>query len=700
MTDSRRQKNGAPLGNASEDIDGPSSSGATKKGRTKWFKKFFLGSKAPEDGTIQSLIHQKQFYKALKELVAQENRISDDAPRHTKDIDSLYESLEKEMFQVISESIVQNPGDPLVQVIKAINKQEKEDSKILQNKEIAGRRRTTPRKWKEKWARCVEESVSQRTSNGSAISTKNTTSCLSQRFSNLGKTFKNDLIHVIQNLGPLYPPEFNVCNLYARRYHQYFVSEIESVTEYELTEEDTYFLLCWIHNLYPQTILRDPAVQGHIDESPLETLLPTRKIERLEKNFVDSEVNSLETSLEKSLNSESKRWMNGKEPSKVGRNYQSKLQAEVTQIYRDSIQKTAEISEEMSNKMAPHLVKELQNFLTRYQSLFVEYTQRKYQKHFKAITIGNINCSWAFRNFLEDKDLRLERRSKENLISVLQEFEAVGYDALLQNMFKELKSRFRKLCHGNDRKHYFPDIMQYVKSYVTSLQPLCQPCFQVMIGKIHYQVVLEYITRLLEKPVRFEDPIQLRTMANQMVVNANRISSFFSSQGSQETWLLPLLKKLAEIIKLEDPQDIVHTICELAKEYTDIRSEHIIAILHIKGNLDIPRAESVLKKLKYRIRGPNSANRTPLFSLIEPFSPEWLLCSIRRERGDGLCHCLYELYRTMKFISNVIIDQLCKSINKDTPPKYYPHKPSFRISTVQARRMAQAMEMGLLVCHN
>ncbi|XP_044128500.1 tumor necrosis factor alpha-induced protein 2-like [Bufo gargarizans] len=699
MTDSRTQKNCAPLGNASEDISGPSSS-ATKKGRRNWFKKFFLGSKAPEDGTIQSLIHQKQFYKALKELVAQKNRISDDAPRHTKDIDSLYESLEKEMFQVISESIVQNPGDPLVQVIKAINKQEKEDSKILQNKEIAGHQRTTPRKWKEKWARCVAESVSQRISNGSAISTKNTTSCLSQRFCNLGKTFKNDLIHVIQNLGPLYPPEFNVCNLYARCYHQYFMSEIESVTEYELTEEDTYFLLCWIHNLYPQTILRDPAIQGHIDESQLETLLPTRKIERLEKIFVDSEVNSLETSLEKSLNSESKRWKDGKEPSKVGRYYQSKLQTEVTQIYRDSIRKTAEISEEMSNKMAPHLGKELQNFLTRYQSLFVEYTQKKSQKHFKAITIDNINCSWAFRNFLEDIDLRLERRMKENLISVLQEFEAVGYDALLQNMFEELKSRFRKLCHGNNRKDYFSDIMQYVKSYVTSLKTLCQPCFQVMIGKIHYQVVLEYITRLMEKPVRFEDPIQLGTIANQMVVNANRICSFFSSQGSQETWLHPLLKKLAEIIKLEDPQEIVHNISELAKEYTDIRSEHIIAILHIKGNLDIPKAESVLKKIKYRIRGPNSANRTPLFSLIKPFPPEWLLCSIRRERGDGLCDCLYELYMTMKFIRNMLIDRWCKSINVDTPPKYYPHKPSFRISTVQARRMAQAMEMGMLVCHN
>ncbi|XP_066461910.1 tumor necrosis factor alpha-induced protein 2-like [Eleutherodactylus coqui] len=687
------QKKSEQLGNTPKDINDPSSSGVKKRGGLKWLQNFFTSARAniPEAESIQMLIQQKRFYQAVKELIVIENTVSDNVPLHskTKDIDSLYESLEKEMCQVILDSIVQIPGDSLIEAIKAIQKQEKEDAKILKHDDITGQNQRQPRKWKEKWMKCIEESVSQQISKAHRIPTNRSSSCLSQKFCNLGKTFKNDLIHVVKNLSPHYTAEFNACNLYTQYYHKNFMSELGSITEYELTEEDTYFLLCWIHNLYPQTILRDPAIQGHIDESKLESLLPPRIIRKLERNFINWEANTLETFLENSLNLQEKRWKNGKEPAKVGRYYQSKLQMDVAQIYHDSIQKAAEISQEISLKIASHLGQELQKFLIRYQSLVVEYTQKKKkQNSFRAITIANVNCNQSFRSLLDNKDLNLEGRLKENLGLVLQNLETLLCDALVQDMFKKLKSCFRKLHHGKNRKQNFPDIMQYVKSYVTTLKPLCKPCFQVVIGKIHFQVVLEYIARLMEKPVRFENPIQLRTVAAQMVGNSIHIKSFFSNKGSQETWLNPLLEKLAEIIKLENLQEIIYAISELAKEYTDMCKEHIIAILHIKGNIDRHQAVSALKQIEHRrTSGTNGTNSSPFFSFIKPFSSQWLLCNNNGHRRNCLNNSVFEIYVTMKFIRNMVVHFWCKKLNVDTPPKFYPHNPAFKISNVNARRM-------------
>ncbi|XP_075138758.1 tumor necrosis factor alpha-induced protein 2-like isoform X1 [Leptodactylus fuscus] len=670
MKDKRLKKN-KHLGHTQD--DGSSSTGAAKTKGLSWLKNVFSspGAKTSKAGTIKHLIQQKKFHDATKELIGIENTVSDDIP--LQDIDSLYEYLEEEMSKVILKSTIQVPGDSLIQVIKAIKKREKEDYKILNNEDVTAHNQKTPRKWMEKWRKWIEVSESQQT--GKALRTPDNTSdsCLSQKLCNLGKTYKNDIIHVIKNLSQIYPAEFNVCNLYAQYYHKNVMSKIRSITEHGVAEEDTYFLLCWIHSIYPQTILRDPTVQGHIDESKLESLLPPEMTRKLERNFLSCETNTLKTFFTESLNVEAKNWKDGKEPTKVESYYQSKLQINVPKTYLETIQRAAEISEEMSIKLAPRLTEELHKFLIRYQFMVLEYTQKRKQNSFKPITIANINCIWSFRSLLENENLRIEDRMKQNLRLILEELETLGYHALLQDMFRKLKSYFRNLHHGKNRKHNFADIMKYVKSFVSSLKPLCHSSFQVVIGKIHFQVVLEYVTRLMVKPVRYEDHIQLRTVASQMHVNANRIQNFFSCHESQETWLKPVIGKLAKILRLENQEDIINQISELAQEYTDISKEHIIAIFHMKGNIDRPQVESALRKIEgRRRRRANSTNSLPLFSLIEPFSSQWLECNPKIE--DCVCSCLSRLYMTFQFTCNITIHFICKKINVDTPPKFFPHR--------------------------
>ncbi|XP_075187291.1 LOW QUALITY PROTEIN: tumor necrosis factor alpha-induced protein 2-like [Anomaloglossus baeobatrachus] len=427
-----------------------------------------------------------------------------------------------------------------------------------------------------------------------------------------------------------------------------------------------FFLQC-------RRILRDPLIQGHIDESKLQILLPPRTIEQLERTYVECEEDKLETQLEKSLDLEVKRWNDRKEPVQEGRYYLSGLEKDVTKIFIASLKRTAKISETMSCKMAPCLGRKLQDFLTRYHNLVVEYTVtlKKKEKCFWNITIANINSILAFRNLLESKDLRIQGETKETLNHVLHEFETLGYNALLQDLFEKLKPHFKKLQHGKDRKQNCTEIMDNVMSCISSLKHLCQPYYQVMISKIHSQMVLEYVTQVLENPVRLENSIQLKFAAAQMAKNADKIKFYFKRKGSQEIWLDPLLNQLANIIKALNQEDTINEICTLAEQYTDLSREHIVAILHIKGNINIHEARSALEKIEYRRRHRNISVRSrPLFSRITPFSSDWLFRGYRRH---GVDFCCLNICGFVQYTRNMFIHLCCKLVNVDTPPKYYPH---------------------------
>ncbi|KAM4013490.1 tumor necrosis factor alpha-induced protein 2-like [Anomaloglossus baeobatrachus] len=475
-----------------------------------------------------------------------DNMVYDDVPLDYKTkINTLYEILEKEMFEVILYSLVQVQKNLLIQVVKAIKLRETEDSKIFKNKED-GHNRKTPRKWKEKWMKWIEESVSEQMSKADSYSNN-----LPEKFLNMEKKNKKWLIPCDRESQQVLPGR---------------VQHMESITKHELNDEDTYSLLRWIQDTYPQRILRDPLIQGHIDESKLQILLPPRTIEQLERTYVECEEDKLETQLEKSLDLEVKRWNDRKEPVQEGRYYLSGLEKDVTKIFIASLKRTAKISETMSCKMAPCLGRKLQDFLTRYHNLVVEYTVtlKKKEKCFWNITIANINSILAFRNLLESKDLRIQGETKETLNHVLHEFETLGYNALLQDLFEKLKPHFKKLQHGKDRKQNCTEIMDNVMSCISSLKHLCQPYYQVMISKIHSQMVLEYVTQVLENPVRLENSIQLKFAAAQMAKNADKIKFYFKRKGSQEIWLDPLLNQLANIIKALNQEDTINEICTLA----------------------------------------------------------------------------------------------------------------------------------------
>ncbi|XP_053331445.1 tumor necrosis factor alpha-induced protein 2-like [Spea bombifrons] len=574
---------------------------------------------------IQENILQKRFWKASQGLTVLErevySQIGDKLHEDRKqELESLYEELDKEVFKAVKDSIVEEDEDLLTQAIRAIMEQEAEDNIYSEDHDTSVKPNPArPRKWKQKWGQYVKLSVIERIQKLPAISPNDPDSSISQNFINLGKTIKTDLIHVVKHLKPHYPEEFDVCDTYVRHYHSILKSQVEIITEFQLDGKDSYFILCWVHNIYPTNVLKDSALLGHIEETKLESLLAAHKIRELEGSYLPYEVGSVKEWMSNSLNLEVQRWKEGNEPVKLGAFYHSELHIDVIQSYNGAIKRAAQLSPRMSHHMASRLASVLVEFLKSYMTSFEEFKEKhKTDEYFRAIVIANINCCRTFRDFVARNDNELQPRSKETMNSILNEFEELGFDILLHDLFQELKVYFKKISQGNGlcSHQVMSDIIKVVEKHTFPLKTLTPSCYKDAIDRIHFHLVKEYVTRLLKKKVSHKNVRQLQTLANQVHENANLISDFFSCHESQATWLNPLIPKLAEIIRLQDVNAIQLEVAALAEDYPDIGKKHVEAVLYIKGNLSRNEGKSILGVLNSFERRDNTTPQ--FFSLIKP----------------------------------------------------------------------------------
>lgn len=67
----------------------------------------------------------------------------------------------------------------------------------------------------------------------------------------IGKQLKDDLLWVVEVLKMCYPPQMDICNFYARMYHQIFSNRLGKIADFGLGDMDCTFLLRWVNEFYP-----------------------------------------------------------------------------------------------------------------------------------------------------------------------------------------------------------------------------------------------------------------------------------------------------------------------------------------------------------------------------------------------------------------------------------------------------------------
>ncbi|XP_056401469.1 tumor necrosis factor alpha-induced protein 2 isoform X2 [Hyla sarda] len=566
--------------------------------------------KEPTVEDIKEQIEKSHFSEASKNLIHLERKVLQDPllQDQVQELESLYLKLENAVFKVITDSITETNGGLLSQAVSVIVEQEEEDAKRVSNN-------AKPRTWKRTWEDYVRLSVSERICKWDKFSHHGSPSSVSEHFLTLAKTLKTDLTHVVTHLKGYYPEDFDVCNTYGRHYHLFLLSQMEFVQEFELGYKDTYYVLCFVFNYYPNMILKNPIMAGHFDGSFLIDLLQSEVKTRLKVNYLAYEIDSVRTYMKRSLDLEVERWKSGNEPEIIGDCHHIELHIDIVQIYEAAIKHAAEINKDMADKVTYMLPPEVKEFLERYKASLAEFLEKnKTHSFYREIGIANLNCCRHFREFIEKRDKKFDLQ--QEMLSTILQCEDLVYDALFQYLYQELKVHFKKMSQGSALCSYqtMQDIIRTTEKSVSGLQTLCAPCYKDMIGRIQKHLVMEYLKRLLKKKVSHKNALQLQTLAKQINENANLISDFCDANKSEEEWLKAVIPKVAEIIRLQDVCAIQLEVATLVEAYPDIRNKQIEAILYFKGNLTRQDIKYILKVAEAVERRPSGKHK--LFELI------------------------------------------------------------------------------------
>ncbi|XP_072842804.2 tumor necrosis factor alpha-induced protein 2 [Pogona vitticeps] len=576
---------------------------------------------------IRELIKHQKFAEASQHLLLMEkvyNCDPDDKNEEKKmddqnEMEDLFGLLKQEVLAIIQSSITLALSQPelLQNAIRALTEQVEEDERFgLKEKTCETAVCSHPRNWKEAWRTAVEVSVTKRMTVLPSVGNESI-STAAHSFLHMGKTMKEDLVTVVQSIKPHYPDDFQVCSTYAKFYHHCFSSQLEMIAQFELGNQDTYLLLTWVQDIYPNKIRQHPVLEKVLDSTILEGLLPSIQIKQLEATYQANEVDSVKHWLAECLKVEAAKWMQRSEPEKLNGHFHSELPIDVIQVIYGARKRAEAITLELGKQLSALLLIELSAFLQRYKKeLDIFIKENKQRRYFEATIIANLNSCLSFRIFTEENATSEQNDTKMKIFTTLDEIQKTGFDVLLQDLFQQIQPLFKTFtqkkwlsCSG-----IMDEIIAVTSHHVSTFKFLKEPLYQAIMEKIHLHLVQEHITRLLKKKVSLKAAKLQNSLAELIQKNASTLQTFCMQNGSSATWLNSALPSLAEIIKLQDMSAIMFEVGVLVNNYPDISKKHLSALLYIKGTLSSSELRSILSVLDIGVN--DTLSSTPLFSKI------------------------------------------------------------------------------------
>uniref|UniRef100_A0A8D2CYR8 Tumor necrosis factor alpha-induced protein 2 n=1 Tax=Sciurus vulgaris TaxID=55149 RepID=A0A8D2CYR8_SCIVU len=513
--------------------------------------------------------------------------------RRQSKVEALYVLLRDQVLGVLRRPLEAAP-ERLRQALAVVVEQEREDRQAAAAPGEAALAATRPRRWLQLWRSGVAEVAAERLGTRPAAGAEGRSETESI-FLHMGCTMKEDLEAVVERLKPLFPAEFGVVATYAKSYHQHFAAHLASMAQFELCERDTYLLLLWVQNFYPNDILRSPKLAKELQDVSLGSLLPLKQIHLLEATFLSTEAANVKELMARALEMESQHWTQDVAPHRLDGHCHSELAIDIIQIVSQGQAKAENITPDLGTQMKQVLLVELAVFLRSYQRTFDEFLERgKQLRNYRANIIANINNCLSFRTSMEQK-WQILQDPRSHLLDPLSELKVHGLDTLLQDLFVDLKPLFKRFTQTRWAApvETLEEIIDTVVGRLPEFSEL-QDCFrEELMESVHLYLVKEYIIRLSKRRLVLKTAEQQQQLARHILANANVIHNFCTQNGSAATWLDPALPTLAEIIRLQDPSAIKIEVATYATWYPDFSKGHLNAILAIKGNLSNSEVRSI-----------------------------------------------------------------------------------------------------------
>lgn len=186
------------------------------------------------------------------------NASRDASRRKAKDVELLYEALQKEMWDVVRESLRQPTAGPnLGLVVLVIQQEEQADTTQAQKEETQPLREglqphpsQRPRQLKLKWRQAVAEAADW--SLPQQVDTQ--AGQLASYLERLRGRMVDDLDAARRNVVSVYPEEFQAFQVYVQSYHRAVARRLKIITSSQLQITDVYSMLDWFYNIYNRSV--------------------------------------------------------------------------------------------------------------------------------------------------------------------------------------------------------------------------------------------------------------------------------------------------------------------------------------------------------------------------------------------------------------------------------------------------------------
>lgn len=179
--------------------------------------------------------------------------------RKVKDVELLYEALQREMWDVVRESLRQPCSGPQLGLVVLVIQQEEQADKVWALRQEAqsnteasdqsedhSRPSKRPRRLRQKWVEAVGEAADWCLPQPGGIAAGQ----MGMYLERLRGRVVEDMDAARRNVVAVYPEEFAVFQVYMQSYHRAVAKRLKTVTCGPIQITDTYSLLDWIYNIY------------------------------------------------------------------------------------------------------------------------------------------------------------------------------------------------------------------------------------------------------------------------------------------------------------------------------------------------------------------------------------------------------------------------------------------------------------------
>ncbi|KAM9468835.1 exocyst complex component 3-like protein 2 isoform 1-T3 [Clarias gariepinus] len=510
----------------------------------------------------------------------------DSSRRKAKDVELLYEALQKELWDVVRESLRSPTAGPnLGLVVQVLQQEEQADQDwIASEGAVSGGPR--PRELKKRWKEAVAEAANENLPKSEVVLAGE----LAVYLDKLRVRMVEDLGAARRNVVSVYPEDYDAFHVYVNSYHQAITCRLQTIANGDLQITDIYSLLDWLYNKYDRDVIGTVSITSPINRSQLSTLLPAEVVDKLELDCLNYVRGKVTNELSQVLDEEEKRWIETLHVEE----YQIPLANAVIQRLQGDLEKSAAINRGLASRVAQCSLNGLADFLYSFQrkvEMFHEGLVSAFGENedgYVAKTIGLANCCPPFRSFVErcvNSDPAVSEDSGRRANTSLDKIVNLSVRVLNDRIFEHIRSFFDKLVKRKwlSNTEAFDQIVSLIREHFKKFKRMEGPPYQLLVGEVHRRVMTEYLRAIMRGRIICTSLKMRKRMAGRLREEGKNLKTLFKELESPASWLDSAIPHISEIILMEDTPSIQIEVGVLVREFPDVRKKHVSAILNIRG---------------------------------------------------------------------------------------------------------------------